>query len=160
MVLWLSLKHTWSRQLFSILLVDALEHVDEEPKETCTMDLKLTPPQKQERFCPRGQVSMWSPPSEPHRTLLAPAFPRDRALLDVRGADLYKRGVGGNGATAGPLTLCPLRFAAIAGRTTCNGDSALGHGWPGCIDWAGSLQLAEPTSSSLVLALSSFTLDF
>lgn len=84
---------------------------------------------------------MWSAPSEPHRRLLAPAFSRDRALLDVWGADLFKGGLGGSGATAGPLTFYPLGFAAIAGRITCNGDSALGHGWPE-LHWLGRVLAA------------------
>lgn len=103
---------------------------------------------------------MWSPPSEPHRRLLAPAFSRDRALLDVWGADLFKGGLRGSGATAGPLTFCPLGFAAIAEGSLAMVTQPLAMGGPSCIGWAGSLQLAEPASSSLSPAFSSFTHDF
>lgn len=84
---------------------------------------------------------MWSPPSEPHRRLLAPAFPRDRALLDVWGADLFKGGSWRKWGYSWALTPCPLGFAAIAGRITCNGDSALGHGWPE-LHWLGGVLAA------------------
>jgi hypothetical protein len=63
--------------------------------------------------------------SELHRTLLAPASPRDRALLDVWEADLSKRSVGGGRAAAGPPTLCPPQLGAKTGRTPSNGDSTL-----------------------------------
>lgn len=78
-----------------------MEHLEEEAKETLAPGPEAHTA-KTRVFLSQGTVSMWSPPSEPHRSLLAPAFPRDRALLDVWGADLFNGGLGGSGATAGP----------------------------------------------------------